>query len=289
MNAQTLARQVRNVFSLPEIVVTINQILNSAEPNFTELEEVILHDPALTVKLLKLVNSPYYGFTNKIDSVSRAVAMLGLQELKNLVLGVAVTAQFDSISETLVDMNTFWYHSVVKGVLAKILAKHFKLNNPERFYIAGLLSSLGQLILFSQYPQQSARILSHPDQSDAAILQLEKELFGFDYAELGAALLQEWKLPDEISRLVLYQFDPLNENAPQGEACILHVAAKISNNIQPCHHQAYDINAQAAEFNQGVLEFLQLSPDVIQSATSEALLYPLEILNIIHPSASSIF
>ncbi len=289
MNAQTLARQVQNVFSLPEVAVTINQILSSAEPDFAELEEVILHDPALTAKLLKLVNSPYYGFASRVDSVSRAISLLGLQELKNLVLGVAVTAQFDCIPDTLVDMNTFWYHSIVKGVLAKLLAKQCKMGNPERFYIAGLLSSLGQLVLFSQYPQQSAQILSHPDQSDAAILALEKDMFGFDYAELGAALLREWKLPDDIALMVLYQFDPLHDHAPQREACLLHVAAKISATIQPCHHQLSDIDGEAPVFDQGVLALLQLSPDAIQAATAEALLYPLEILNIIHPSASSIY
>ena len=289
MSAITLVKQIQNIFSLPEIAVTINEIINSPDPKIAELEDVVLHDPALTAKLLKIVNSAYYGFENKIDTVSRAIAMLGMQELRSLVMGVAVTSQFENIPSHLLDMNTFWYHSVVKGVLAKILARHLRYGNIERFYIAGLLSSIGNLILFSQYPVQMAQILELPDQSDLAILKAEQDRFGFDYAELGAELLKEWKLPAEIWQMVYFQFDPLNENALKTDACLLHAAGKIANNLQPCHNRDFDFNAQKYDFNQDAIEYLRLTPTIIQSAASEAILYPLEILNIIHPTGLSIF
>lgn len=283
MDAIALARQVQNIYSLPEIVVRINAILSSGNFSMADLEQVILHDPALTAKLLKIVNSSYFGLPVKVDTVSRALAMLGVQQLQSLVLGVSVTAQFKNIPAELVDMNAFWYHSVVKGVLAKLLAKHFRWGDYERFYITGLLSSLGRLILLSQYPEQMQLILLLEDQNDAAVLAAEAECFGFDHAELGAALLYVWRLPEEIWWPVRHQFDPMHENAPIREACLLHVAAKIANTLQPCRYQEFDYDSRQPEFNPGVLEYLQLSPQVIQALTAEALLYPFEILSIINP------
>lgn len=89
--------------------------------------------------------------------------------------------------------------------------------------------------------------------------------------------------------MVFYQFDPLSENSPKKDACLLHAAGKIANTIQPCRNQTYDFDSQKPDFNPGVLEQLQLSADVIQAATSEALLYPWEILSIILPDGISIY
>lgn len=289
MNAIMLAKQVQNVFSLPDAVVRINEILDADDVNIADLEDIILHDPAMTAKMLKIVNSPYYGLSNKVDSISGAIKMLGLDELRNLVMEVSVASQFENIPSDLVDMDAYWYHSVVRGVLAKILAKHFKFEHYERLYIAGLLSGIGKLVLFTQFPEQSKQVLGLQDQSDEAVFAMEKKLFGFGYAELSAELLKSWKLPAEIWQTIYYQFDPLNENSPKSDACLLHVAVKISNTIQPCRNQRYDITAKNPGLNPGVLEYLGLTPEVIESATTEALVYPWEILSILHPSAMSIF
>jgi len=289
MNATQLAKQVRNVFSLPEIVIRINEILSEPDPDIGKLEALMLHDPALTAKLLKFVNSSYFGFSNKIDTVSRAIAMLGFTELKHLVMGVSVTAQFKNIPSHLVDMDKFWYHSVVKGMLAKILANYFQNKNAERFYIAGLLSNLGKLIFYSQYPQKSEHILALPDQSDTVVMQAEKDFYGFDSTELCAELLKEWKLPAEIWELVYFEFDPLNQNAPKNDACILHIAGKIANTVQPQANQTYELGTQPPDFNPGVLEHMKLPASIIESATAEALLFPFEILSIINPGGSYIF
>lgn len=284
MNLNDTIKKIDNIFSLPKVVVSVNKILNSSDPDISELEAIILHDPALTIKILKIVNSSYFGLPSKINTVSRAITMLGLQELRNVIMGVSIASQFRNIPNNLVDMETFWYHSIFKGVLTKTLAKHYHYKDHERFYIAGLLSSIGKLILFSQYPEQMKSILKLTDQSDANIINEEKNAFGFDHAELCAELLRVWQLPDDIWQTVLYQFDPLNDNAQKHDACLLHVAGKIANTIQPCHNKiSLDPNDKKPKFNDGISDFLQLTTEVIDESTTEALLYPREILNIILP------
>lgn len=285
MSAIDLVKQVRNIFSLPEIVIKINEELNKPEPDFSKLEKLILLDPALTAKILRFVNSSYFGFKNSIDNVSHAAAILGLLELKHLIMGVSVTSQFKNIPKHLLDVNAFWYQSIFKGVLAKTLAKRLDKKDFERFYITGLLSSIGKLIFLSQYPDKSETIFNLDDQSDLSILNAEKELFGCNYIELSTELLKEWKLPDEICEMVCYQLNPLNEESQNTNACILHVAVKVSNTMQPFCNENYDINVKSPDFNPDVLEHLQLTTEQIQLAVNDALQYPSEILKIINPSA----
>ncbi len=289
MNATTLARQVKTIFSLPEIVLQVNHILRQPEPDLAELEERIINDPGLTASILKVVNSAYYSLPNKIDTLSRAIAIIGFRELSAIVIGTSVTRQFNGIAPEWVDMNVFWFHSITRGILAKNLATHSKCNNSERFFIAGLLSGIGKLIFFTQYPNQSAEIIRMGQQGDAALAEAERKLFGFDYAELSAELLKEWKLPIEIWEIVAYLFKPLDSPIQKTDACILHVASSIANNIQPCANYDFDTHPLDALFNPGVLEHLQLTPNAIQSISLDALLQSMEVVSIIHPETMIIF
>lgn len=289
MNATALAQQVKSVFSLPEIVLQVNEILDQPEPKIAALEEIIIHDPGLTASILKLVNSSYYSFPGKIDTLSKAIVIIGLRELKSLVIGSSVTSQFKGIEPHLVDMNVFWYHSVTRGVLAKKLARACKRNNTERFFIAGLLSSIGKLVLFSQYPQQSAEIVQMGVLGDAESAQAERQRFGFDYAELSAELLKEWKLPAEICEMIAYQLKPLDSPNQQIDACILHIASAVANNIQPCANYDFNTLPLTTNLSPDVLSCLQLEQSDIESISFDASLQAMDIIGIIRPEVMAIF
>lgn len=288
MNPITLAKHVKSIFSLPEIALRVNELLNSSEPSYAELEDLILHDPALTATLLKIVNSAYFGFPTKIDTVSRAISVIGLRELRNLVIAIAVTTRFKGIPAELVDMDVFWYHSITRGVLARILAKRLKHNDRERFFIAGLLSRIGKLIFFSQYPSESTEILKLKDHGDDVMTAAEKTIFGFNYAELGAELLKQWGLPASIWEIIIYQLDPLESKGSQEDACILNIAATIANTVEPCAKYDFDFQELEPKFNTSVLNFLELSPNLINHSIDEAMDQAFEIMSIIRPGATLI-
>ncbi|MGR9045297.1 MAG: HDOD domain-containing protein [Gammaproteobacteria bacterium] len=289
MDSVSLAKHVKSMFSLPEIALRVNELLNSSEPNYAELEELILNDPAMTATLLKIVNSAYFGFPVKIDTVSRAISIIGLRELRNLVIMISVTTRFKGIPTELVDMDVFWYHSITRGVLARILAKQLKHSDRERFFIAGLLSSIGKLIFFSQFPAESTEILRLKDQGDDAMTLEEERIFGFNYAELGSELLKLWRLPPSIWEIIAYQLEPFNSKGAQQDACILNIAATLANSIEPCAKYDFDYDELEPKLNGSVLNYLNLTPNQINHTIDEALSQTFDILCIVRPGATMIY
>jgi len=283
MNAQLLVNQVDTLFTLPEVALRINEVLDSSNPVNAELEEIIINDPALTAKILKVVNSSYFGFPATIDTVSRAITVIGLKELRNLVITTSVATTFKGIPTDLVDMDIFWYHSVTSAVLAKMLAKTLKHSDYERIFISGLLHSVGRLIYFTQCPELSREILSYKNQGEEAMIEAEREKLGFSYADVGAELLKHWKLPENIWQVINHHLDPLNTTEFKGDACVLHVASKIASSIEPCAKYDFDFNEIEPNFYRGVLDYLKLSPNKMQYCIDEALTQSFDILAIINP------
>ena len=283
MDPKSLTMRFMSIFTLPEIALRINEILNSPDPKNAQLEEVILHDPALTANILKIANSAYFGFPSKIETVSRAITLIGLKELRNLVIAISVITRFKGIPAELVDMDIFWYHSITRGILAKILAKRFKLENHERFFITGLLSSIGKLIFFTQCPMQSKEVLSFKNQGEDAMVAAEQEIFGFNYADLGAELLKQWRLPPSIWEIIARQRDPLSAPEYKKATCILHVAIKIVNSIEPCAKYDFDFKDWDPNINLEILEYLDITPNAIHYSIDEALRQSLDIINILQP------
>lgn len=289
MTPQMLAEKANTLFSLPDVALRINELLNEDDTSNADLEEVILYDPALTAQLLKLVNSAFFGFPGKIDTISRAVSMIGHNELRNLVLVSAVTDSFKGIPEHLVDMSTFWYHSITSGVLARLLAQQYKRQNHERFFIAGLLHSIGKLIFFIEYPQQSAQILSLKNQGQDAMIKAEQETFGFTYAELGAEFLKQWKLPDSIWEMINSLLEPLQAEHSIEDACILHIAANIADSIEPCAKIDIEFADPELDYNLPAYQHMQLQAEDVMPLIQEASYQAFEILGIIRPEATMIF
>ncbi len=279
MDARTLVSNVTSIFSLPDVVIRVNDLIDFGEATNAKLEETILNDPALTAKILKFGNSPYFGFSGKISTVSNAISLIGHNELRNLVVASAVTSTFKGIPPELVDMDGFWYHSVTCGVVARLLAS--KIKSRERFFIAGLLHGVGKLIFFSQFPEESAKILTHVEEGEEAIIKAEKEIFGFSYAELGAELLKQWRLPERIWKMVKFQSDPSQDDSTRIDACILYAAFAIANYIQPYTHQYVELEESELIERLESWGYLGLTPEVIESTITVAKLHVIEVLNAI--------
>lgn len=284
MEPHAVAASVKSVFSLPEVVFKINELIHSGDTTNSELERAILNDPALTAKLLKFANSAYFGFSKKIETVSHAIALIGHRELRNLAIASSVTSVFKGIPSDLVDMESFWHHSVSTGVIARLMA--YDVNCRERIFIAGLLHGIGKLILFSQFPDESSKILSANNQDEAAIINAERRVFSFTYAELSAAFLNEWSLPKSIWKIVESQLDPANSDQLKTDAYILHSAVKIASHKQ--NHQGRKINYDEVQSlcKPDVWENLGLDTEVIELINSVAELQINDMLNCIKPSAT---
>ncbi len=228
MNHQTI-----ELFSLPDTFFQLSKMLNDPRYTADDFGSVISKDPALSIRLLKIVNSPYYGFPSRIDTISRAITIVGIDDLQNLILATSVVDTFDSIPDDLVDMTSFWFRSVNCAVIAKILAEKCAVLHAERLFIAGLLHDIGSLIIYSQFPEESKKILEKSNYDRQQIVALENQMIGFSHIDVGAELLRHWGLPNSLSESVMNYMKPEKAGQYQYDACILNLATFLCDLVAP--------------------------------------------------------
>jgi HD-like signal output (HDOD) protein len=214
--------------TLPVVFHRLVEMINDSNTNITEIADLIAVDPALTAKLLRLVNSPLYGLAHKIDTISRAVAMVGTRQLVMLAMGATLVTAFKGMPVSLVNMQSFWSHSISCGAASRLLTKHASLSQPENFFVAGLLHDISRLLVYTQLPNHSLYILTEAKRRQESIRTLEKETLGFTHEELGGELLKAWNCPDVLVRRVAMHHAPLTGDAPAEDA-VLPVANMLAH------------------------------------------------------------
>lgn len=232
MTPQELVSQDIQLVSLPELCLEVESLVDLPHTTAADLGAVISKDTALSTRLLKLVNSAFFGLTRKVDTLSRAVNLIGMQELRNLTLAASATEVFTNIDSRLIDMSAFWRHSVYCGLVARKLAKHAHVLHSERLFTAGLLHDVGRLLLLMKMPDKMECVVSEYRKSDKSICELEIEHIGFDHAEAGAALLAHWSLPTSLCSSVRYHHAPAIAEDAHLESSILHIADRITHSAE---------------------------------------------------------
>jgi HD-like signal output (HDOD) protein len=212
------------LISLPEAYLQLKEVLLQKNFSMADVAVPINTDPALTARLLRLVNSAFYGLSGKIDTVFRAVTMIGTQQVNDLVLSTAVAQTFDGVDNQVMDMVSFWKHSVTCGLTAKNLAKASNVKDSERLFGAGLLHDIGHLIMYQSVPELSQQCILQAFKSDQPLYRVERELIGFDYAKVGGALLQQWQMPTSLCEAVEFHLQPDQALVSSRDAFLVHIA-----------------------------------------------------------------
>ena len=209
--------------TLPEVYARLIQALNAPVSTPKSIAAVIQHDPSLTAKLLRLVNSPFYGATSPIDTISRAVAVVGQKELTTLVLGLAACNAFTDIEPDLCDMRVFWRHAAACGVYAAALAEACPGTTPDRVFVGGLLHDIGQLVILRKLPAAAGRALLLARIEGLPLAEAEAAVLGFDHAAVGRALLSRWNFPDSLTAMVAEHHQPSGRPEDR-ETALIHLA-----------------------------------------------------------------
>lgn len=217
--------------SLPAIFNHIIDAINSPRTSAAYVADVISKDVGLSAKLLKLVNSPLYGM-QRVDTLSRAVTIIGSNHLTNLALGISVITQFQDIPTGLINMERFWHHSVLTGVWAKLLAGQLRFPGEERCFVSGLLHDAGRLLMLRGAPGCYCSLLRLAGPKTNVLYELERESFGYDHAQVGGALLDTWRFPEELVQAVRGHHAPMAGHSTLTEACIVHVADITAHCLQ---------------------------------------------------------
>ncbi len=226
----TLLDETAAAVSAPHVYARLTEAIANPRGSTALIAEIISEDAALTARLLRLVNSAFYGFPFPVDTVSRAVMLVGTQQISDLALATSVMTTFDGIPDDLVDMESFWLHNVATGVAARLLADLRREPLVERFFVAGVLHDIGRLLLLGQRPAQMREAMEHCERTGTPLLEVEHAIFGFDHAALGGALLRAWKLPPALEDMVAFHHAP-SRCTHSLEAALVHVADVIAHTL----------------------------------------------------------
>lgn len=230
LSCEDMLRREPALACLPDIFHEIIEAVKNPKTSAAYLAEIIGKDPTLSSKLLRLVNSAFYGFESKVETLERAVAIVGQVQIANLALGVTVTSVFKGIPPEIVDMQAFWEHSISVGVISRLLGVHRRIPVRERLFVAGLLHDLGRLVIFKNYLPQAKSLMGLAMASSRPLFELEKEAWGFSHADLGSLLLQKWRIPQTIQDSVARHHTPFRSSASD-EAKLVHLADVVAYSL----------------------------------------------------------
>lgn len=281
MKALHYAQNVADLFALPEGYLKVKELMDSDTASLDEIAEVIILDPVLTSKMLKLANSAIYNLPYQVESISKALLVLGKTQVYNLVLSIGIASACSKVDTSAIELERFWEQSINAALIARYLAQCCNQRPTDKFYVAGLLHNIGELVVLHNDAHQ-ANLCQNYD-ADERPWQVQQRELGFTYAECGAELLHLWQLPDSIVEPVSLQHSTqFNQKAPAQLIIYLAVRLALANQ----HPELYSIRQLVDPF---VLELLDLSQaDLLRSidfCNTEGLF----ILSVLNPRISTIY
>ena len=284
MHPMQLVQEVEHLFSLPDVAIRIDRMIDAPATSSRQLSEAVQLDANLVATVLKLANSAWYGLPSKVDTISRAITLIGQKALRDLVLSTAVIRTFRGIPEEFVSMLDFWDNSVHCGVIARALGQKCMCHDNEHLFLAGLMHKIGRLVFYVSRPMQYRQVLHAKDGGEAALIAAEREVFGFTYADLGGALLKAWGLPANLQNAISLQLDPVYYQSQPNEAAIITVASNMANHMSPDIRERNKASAYVPSFDASVLDLIGLSNDDLTEIMQFSLVHAIELIEIVNPS-----
>jgi putative nucleotidyltransferase with HDIG domain len=221
MDPKALRSRIENINTLatiPAVLKKLIVVIQNPNVSLSEISKFILSDPVLTTKVLRMVNSPIYGFPGRISSVNQAVILLGLTVVKGLLFGVSV---FDLMQKAMIGL---WEHSLGCAITSRLIAKKKGLKEPEEASIYGLLHDIGKVILIVQFSSDYQKAMADAEEKGLVVYDTERDHFAADHTTVGAWVAQKWSFPRNLTEIIEYHHKPhLAKNIPL-ETAIVHVA-----------------------------------------------------------------
>ncbi|MDD3012188.1 MAG: HDOD domain-containing protein [Candidatus Gastranaerophilales bacterium] len=257
--AERIRAKVRDIPSLPEIVTKVMEIVQDPRSSASQLSRVIFHDPGLTTRVLRLVNSAYYGFPRQISSIQQAVTILGFTTMRGLVLSSSIFKIFSPKNDLIktLDYKKFWKHSLVSAISAKKINNYLQFNEEDDIFSAAILHDIGKVIL-DQYDHENYTLVLQKVSNPLVgheLLAAEEEYCEISHQNMGYMVAEGWNLPESLSEVIRHHHDPMNSIKNKKLASIVNVGNILS-------HIALDLNSFDAKlFNKEVLDYLGINED----------------------------
>lgn len=262
--------RIRDIPTLPSIVLELNRLLQDPETPVARVSQIIERDQATALKILKLVNSAFYGVRSKVADIRSAVIMLGFNAVRNAIVSVSV---IETLSRRIrlegFDVTDFWKHSLAVAVTSKALSARTRINSPDNCFVGGLLHDVGKVILAQYFPDLFAAVWQASREEGLPFHEAERGKSPAGHAAVGAHLAARWQLPRGLVEAIRFHHDyrPELENA---EFCLMiHVANLLVNSYDRNPDCVIDLSALHPDARKFIMGTLQRAGDFYATLAEE--------------------
>ena len=275
---------VRDLVPLPKAYIRIQQLVNDPDSSLTDITEVIIHDPGLTSRILRIANSAYMALATKVDTVGRAVQVLGLNQVHDLALAGAAVGSLFNLESDAIDVHDFWRRSVYAAVVGRAFAKRSSVSAPERAFVCGLLHDIGNLLIAYRMPKVYEELFQLAIQNDQSLSLVQARELGFDYSDVSAALLEKWQLPEPIIEPIKHHTNKLTQSPVDmvADSSIVHTAAVVAR----ASMWRDEGDEPVPEFHEVAVATVGLDDAMIDECMNEADEALVEAMSLLLPNAS---
>lgn len=216
--------------SLRSIDSALRSLLNDDQRYISQIAEIIRRDPSLTARLLRLVNSVYYGMSSPVSNLEEAVFYLGLRQIRQLVMVTPIIEDFQKLAGNIpFSWRDFWRHCIGTAILSREICATIQPMPDETDYVAGLIHDVGKIVMAASFPHHFQAIYLQPSEDELVTIQTEKTVLGIDHAELGALYLRRHNLPSVLVETTLYHHAPEKAGANTTLAASVQIADFLMN------------------------------------------------------------
>lgn len=264
---QNELQRIQEVSSLPEVTARIVQVVEDPKATAHDMHEIVRTDPALAAKILKVVNSAFYGLPSQIASLDRAILMLGLSAVKNIALAASLSRLFkaDAVSEQFAARD-LWRHCIAVGVCARLLGQRTCWAQSDEAFVAGLVHDLGLIVAQQLFPDCLNDIAERCYNTPQDFCAVERELLGADHQAVGQAIAARWKFPPGLQAVISHHHRPLELPVEfQRMAATIFVADALCCRAQ----HGFWLSGQTQEINEAVLKVVGIEAEQLDSVLDE--------------------
>jgi putative nucleotidyltransferase with HDIG domain len=258
---QKIISRIDDLPTLPRTVLKITELVNDPKSSARDLARVITDDQVLTARLLKLVNSSFYGFPQRISTVTGAIVLLGFDAIRSLLLTTSVFDLFANRKTKKKNIQEkYWDHSLGCAVGAKVIGNYLRHDKIEELFVSGLLHDIGKIVEMMFLPHEFAEVVDMVNRDNILMITAEEKVLGFNHTEVGRLLAEKWNLPAKLVQVIAHHHEPIIAGGFMTEAAIVHLADILSRALS----MGYGGDNKVPLVDKAAWESLKINSDAIE-------------------------